>query len=213
MKVDEKLALLITSGNGPAECQIAAAHVLVKMKDEAQAMSVEMDVNETTSKHGLKCAVVIVSGANCAMFTTRWCGTIQWVAKSPVRPNHKRQNWFVAVTEIVAKSGTVQGFELSDIKFESFRAGGPGGQHQNTTDSAVRATHCLTGLSVVAREMRSQHRNKALAIERLALLLQAQAVSDHAAEKQAQNQQHNMLLRGNPVRKFKGATFREVVVK
>jgi peptide chain release factor len=213
MKIDDQLALLITSGNGPAECQIAAAHVLAKMKDEAKVMSVKIDVNATTSKHGVKSAVAIVSGTNCAMFSARWRGTVQWVAKSPVRPNHKRQNWFVAVTEVVAKSGAIQGMKLSDIKFESFRAGGPGGQHQNTTDSAVRATHCPSGVSAVAREMRSQHRNKALAIERLALLLQAQVASDHAAEKQAQNRQHNMLLRGNPVRKFKGTTFREVVMK
>jgi len=213
MKNDENLALLLTSGNGPAECQIAAALVLAEMQREADEMSVDLDVSETLSKHGLKSAVVIVSGAGRVVFKTRWCGTIQWVAKSTLRPNHKRQNWFVAVSEVTARVCATNHFELFDVKFESFRAGGPGGQHQNTTDSAVRATHGPTGISVVAREMRSQHRNKALAIERLHLLFAARDASDMAADKQAQNQQHNMLQRGNPVRKFKGATFREVGMK
>ncbi|MEP2092981.1 MAG: peptide chain release factor-like protein [Paracoccaceae bacterium] len=97
----------------------------------------------------------------------------------------------------------------SDVVFESFRAGGPGGQHQNTTDSAVRATHRPTGLTAVAREMRSQHRNKSLALERLQTLMNAQATADYEAQKNDQNQLHNTLERGNPVRCFKGTNFRE----
>ena len=95
------------------------------------------------------------------------------------------------------------------MRFESFRAGGPGGQHQNTTDSAVRATHRPTGLTAAAREMRSQHRNRALALERLQALMIAQATADQEAKKNDQNQLHNALERGNPVRCFKGTTFHE----
>lgn len=97
----------------------------------------------------------------------------------------------------------------SDVAFENFQAGGPGGQHQNTTDSAVWATHRSTGLTVVARKMRSQHRNKALAIERLQALMNAQAVADHMDLKRDQNQLHNSLERGNPVRCFKDTAFHE----
>ena len=56
---------------------------------------------------------------------------------------------------------------LSQCRVDTFRAGGPGGQHQNTTDSGVRLVHLPTGLRVTARDERSQHRNRALALERL----------------------------------------------
>ncbi len=56
---------------------------------------------------------------------------------------------------------------LAECRVDTFRAGGRGGQHQDTTDSAVRLTHRPTGLVVVARDARSQHRNRSLALERL----------------------------------------------
>lgn len=56
---------------------------------------------------------------------------------------------------------------LAECAVETFRAGGPGGQHQNKTESAVRLTHRPTGLVVTARESRSQHRNRARALDRL----------------------------------------------
>lgn len=56
---------------------------------------------------------------------------------------------------------------LAQCTVETFRAGGPGGQHQNKTESAVRLTHGPTGIVVTARESRSQHRNRARALDRL----------------------------------------------
>lgn len=62
---------------------------------------------------------------------------------------------------------------LSECRVETFAAGGPGGQHQNRTESAVRLVHLPTGIRVVAREERSQHRNRARALERLRAALRA----------------------------------------
>lgn len=56
---------------------------------------------------------------------------------------------------------------LAQCRVDTFRAGGPGGQHQNVTESAVRLTHLPTGVVVVARDERSQHRNRSLALARL----------------------------------------------
>ena len=64
---------------------------------------------------------------------------------------------------------------LAECRLETFRAGGPGGQHQNTTDSGVRLTHLPTGISVTARESRSQHRNRKAALARLRTALEERA--------------------------------------
>ena len=56
---------------------------------------------------------------------------------------------------------------LAQCRVETFRAGGPGGQHQNKTESGVRLVHEPTGIRVTARDERSQHRNRALALQRL----------------------------------------------
>ncbi len=56
---------------------------------------------------------------------------------------------------------------LAECRVDTFRSGGKGGQHQNTTESGVRLTHGPTGIVVTARDERSQHRNKQIALERL----------------------------------------------
>jgi protein subunit release factor A len=61
---------------------------------------------------------------------------------------------------------------LAECEVQTFRAGGPGGQHQNTTESAVRLVHEPTGVAVTCREERSQHRNKAICLARLRERLQ-----------------------------------------
>lgn len=68
---------------------------------------------------------------------------------------------------------------LAECRVETFAAGGPGGQHQNRTESAVRLVHEPTGIRVVARDERSQHRNKAVALTRLRRALE---VHNHRPE-------------------------------
>jgi peptide chain release factor 2 len=65
---------------------------------------------------------------------------------------------------------------LSECEVDTFRSGGPGGQHQNVTESGVRLTHRPTGLAAVARDERSQHRNRQLALRRL-----REKLEEHAA--------------------------------
>jgi len=210
---NQKISLLITSGNGPEECCLAVGHVLNRMQAEADTKGLMLDLHKVSSKQGFKSVVVVVNGSSKQQLAKNWVGTIQWVAKSELRPNHKRQNWFVGVVQLETASRSKTDLQTQDVSFESFRAGGPGGQHQNTTDSAVRAVHRPTGIAVVAREMRSQHRNKAVALERLQQIFDAQTQADQQASKAIQNQHHNQLERGNPVRCFKGEKFREVKCK
>jgi len=69
--------------------------------------------------------------------------------------------------------GTSLNIEIkdSDIVIDYYRASGPGGQHRNTTDSAVRIRHLPTGITVQSADSRSQHRNREIALERLAAAL------------------------------------------
>jgi len=64
---------------------------------------------------------------------------------------------------------------LAQCRVDTFRSGGPGGQHQNKTESGVRLTHLTTGLVVTARESRSQHSNRRVALTRLRAALEEQA--------------------------------------
>lgn len=203
----DHVTLLVTSGNGPGECSLAVAHILVRMRKEAETMGADLDISEVPAKHGVKSAVVTLHGPCADHFAQAWCGTIRWICKSPLRPGYKRQNWFAGVFRLPVMKATAA---TGDVRFDTFRAGGPGGQHQNTTDSAVRATCLQSGLSVVVRDGRSQYRNKALALERLAALKAAQAELDVAGQARDINLRHHALERGNAHRSFKGPRFNEV---
>ena len=207
--------LLLTSGRGPAECRIALAHALKRMGEEACELGVTFDVVEgpAPDDHGPTSAVVVLSGIGAEVFAHSWTGTVLWVAESPVRPHHRRKNWFIGITRLPdSDDGMARTIEDGDVRFETFRAGGAGGQHQNKTESAVRAVHRPTGVAVVVREERSQHRNKALALDRLAELIDAKARLAREAEKSDRHAQHDALERGQPVRRFTGAAYREAPV-
>jgi peptide chain release factor len=204
------IRLLITSGRGPAECRIAVAHALRRLALEAEAAGCDCAVAEDdhADPHGPASAIVVLDGEAAADLAQRWtAGSILWVSKSPLRPRHGRKNWFIGVVALPATQGMMAP-ATADIRFESFRAGGPGGQHQNTTESAVRAVHTPTGLSAVARDGRSQHRNKLLAVERLRALLDAKTRLAQDGEARLIQTAHHNVERGAPGLRFEGAEFR-----
>ncbi|MEJ2229394.1 MAG: peptide chain release factor-like protein [Alphaproteobacteria bacterium] len=129
------------------------------------------------------------------------------MAKSPVRPHHKRKNWFIGVFQLPQSEAAPLTLKAAEVRFEAFRAGGPGGQHQNKTESAVRAVHIPTGLAVVARDERSQHRNKAAALRRLGELIRLGNEITTLAAREAEHANHDRLERGRPVRSFQGEDF------
>lgn len=210
--MSRSIRMMVTSGNGPAECRIAVGHVLEQIGKEGRqaGLSVDVVVSEQPDKHGPSSAIVVLEGQNPQEFSKGWIGTVQWVAQSPVRKHHRRRNWFVGVLPLSPSLEVVSEVSPAEVRFESFRAGGPGGQHQNTTDSAVRAVHIPTGVTSISRDQRSQHRNKAVALARIGAQLALSRSQDRAMAKSIENQMHNQLERGNPVRKFKGGRFLEV---
>jgi peptide chain release factor len=204
------IRLLFTSGRGPAECRIAVLKAVATLTAEAYSLGLETDCLEGPNPdgHGPASAIVVVHGDAAARFARPWIGAIQWVAQSPLRPHHKRKNWFIGIFELPAPPAAPRALRAEDVRFEAFRAGGPGGQHQNKTESAVRATHIASGLSVVARDERSQHRNKALALERIAALLRLHGELEAITARNNTHAAHDRLERGRPVKQFKGTAFR-----
>lgn len=196
-----KIYLQITSGRGPAECCRVVALVLEKILVQARKLGLVTEVierEEGEMNRTLFSAIVSLEGSKVEEIIDEWEGTIQWIAQSPYRIYHKRKNWFVGV-----KSFTPS--ELSDIDsrhitYQTLRSSGPGGQHVNKTESAVRATHAPSGLSVTASDQRSQIQNKRLATERLLIKLSAWNEEQMMQEAQANWDNHNNLQRGNPVK-------------
>jgi peptide chain release factor len=207
-------SLLLTSGRGPAECRIALGKVLAVMAAEAVAAGLDLDVatGSAPDAHGPGSAVVLIDGAGAEAFARSWTGSVLWGARSSVRPHHKRKNWFIGVFQLPPSEAAPVTLQAADVRFEAFRAGGPGGQHQNKTESAVRAVHVPTGLAAVARSERSQHRNKAAALSRLGELIRLGNEIAVLAVREEQQTNHDRLERGRPVRCFRGEDFKAVPV-
>ena len=202
--------LQISTAQGPAECRIFARFVLAQILREAeQAGAAAQVLEETADKHGILSALVRLSGCLADDTAQRWQGTLQWVCDSPLRPRHPRKNWYIGVFRLPENRAEHDTGNPADIVFQTCRAGGKGGQHVNKTESAVRATHTPSGISVRVESERSQHANKKRALELLAVKLAAQhaeQMGKHAADAHAQLYQ---LERGNAVRVFRGKTFAE----
>lgn len=93
------------------------------------------------------------------------------------------------------------------ISFQTCRASGAGGQHVNTTDSAVRAIHTETGISVRVESERSQHANKRLASALIFQKLEVARIGEMTQQEKVRWQQHWELERGNPTKVFMGEKF------
>lgn len=87
----------------------------------------------------------------------------------------RRQTSTVLVRVIEEERRQTEGPKRADLRMDTYRASGPGGQHRNKTDSAVRLTHLPTGLVVTATESRSQHENRRVAHERMRTALEDRA--------------------------------------
>ena len=208
------IMLQLTANTGPEECCLAVRKALRCLLEEARSLGVQVEVLEQVASDisGNCRSVLLALGGEAARgLAARWCGSLLWVCPSPYRLGHKRKNWFIGAEVFDDEIGSTSTQELQDqdLRFETLRASGPGGQHVNKTDSAVRLTHLPTGLSVKVQTERSQHANKRLA---RALLAHKLAEQGSAAERSARQQrwrQHHGVQRGNANRVFRGEGFVE----
>ena len=200
-----------TAGQGPAECAWAVTCLLRCFVAEAEAASATVVLLESLPgpfPDTLNSALVAVEGERLDAWLPTWLGTILWTSVSPFRPQYKRKNWFVGVSALSVPE--TPAWSERDVRVDTMCAGGPGGQHVNKTESAVRVTHVPTGIVVLAREERSQHANRRLAFARLAEALRNRGRDAAERDKQRRRQEHTALERGNAVRVYQGARFTRV---
>lgn len=202
-----KSIIQVTSGRGPEECSRVVAKVVEMMMKDARGKALDITLLESKKgnlKGTLLSAVLLIQTAGVSnnktleAFIQEWRGTIQWVAQSPFRKFHKRKNWFVGVE--VFDVNKQQEWNLKDVKLESCRASGPGGQHVNKVETAVRGTHLPSGIQVLAMDSRSQLENKQLCLKRLEAKFMAWQMEQLLAKQQDQWQEHNELERGRAVK-------------
>ena len=203
MKTKEKkkrIMMQISSGQGPAECELA----VLKLFEALRLEFPDIELIDKSPGRQPGCNKSIRFYGNKTMCELD--GSVQWICESPFRPNHKRKNWFIDLSICSESDDTA--LDESQIRYETFRSSGKGGQHVNKTDSGVRATYEPTGDSVVVMDERSQHSNKKIAVNRLRQLIKDKNQSNQGSAK-AQNWLENYrIVRGNPVRVYVGMDFK-----
>jgi len=204
------ILLQLSAGQGPQECCQAVALASNAIEKQCQTAKIQFDIIESVKAKEAGCYKSILiqlddyaNKEQVKQLAKAWQGAMLWVCQSQFRPSHKRKNWFFSGRMFEVNEVTLD----QSIKFQACRASGAGGQHVNTTDSAVRATHITTGISVRVESERSQHANKRLARALIFQKIEAAKLSNMTKQEKDRWQQHWQVERGNPVKKFIGKTF------
>ena len=201
------LILQLSAGQGPNECQVAVKHALLRLCREAESLGVSIEILEDSpTDYGFFSAMVSLTGDREQELSSKWVGTIQWNCASPLRPKYPRKNWFIGVNNVELPT-TIPADD--SIVFSTCKSSGKGGQHVNKTESAVHAKHTASGISVKVQTERSQHANKKLARELIAIKLAELSSKAAAGQKKSAHAQHWSVERGNPVRVFNGVKFED----
>jgi peptide chain release factor 2 len=162
--------LRVQAGTGGTEA-CDWAQMLLRMYarwGERHGYQLEMVDELRNDEAGVRSATVRFIGDYAYGHLQSETGVHRLVRISPFDANARRQTSFAAVDVMPEIEGTIEiDLKPEDLKRDTFRSGGPGGQHQNKTESGVRYTHLPTGVAAESRSERSQHKNDAMALSLL----------------------------------------------
>ena len=205
-KDDNRNAIVaINAGAGGTEAQdwVEMLFRLYLKWAESRKMQTKIIDHLAGDEAGIKNVTFTVSGHYAYGYLKSEHGIHRMVRISPFDASSRRHTSFASVSILpeVEDDITID-INEKDLKIETFRASGPGGQHVNKTSSAVRITHLPTSISIQCQNEKSQHRNKELALKILKARLYALEKEKKNKEKELRHQSQKEIAWGNQIRSY-----------
>ncbi len=205
--------LEIHSGAGGTESQDWASMLLrmyIRWSEKRKFKSEIISMHDG-DEAGIKSAVVLITGAFAYGWLKKELGVHRLVRISPFDSNSRRHTSFASVDvyPVIDDKIDIKVSE-SDVRIDTYRASGAGGQHVNTTDSAVRITHISTGIVVQCQNERSQHRNKETAWNMLRAKLYEKELEEREKAANLANSEKTEIGWGHQIRSYVLHPYRQV---
>lgn len=205
--------LTINAGAGGTEACDWAEMILRMYRRWADSKGYANEVVDFTEgdEAGFKSVTCTISGENAYGYLKAEIGVHRLVRISPFDANKRRHTSFCSVFVIPDVEDDIEiEVRSEDLRIDTFRAGGAGGQHVNKTDSAVRITHIPTNIVVACQNERSQHQNKAVALRLLKAKLYEKEMEKKQAEMEKLEKAKKRIEWGSQIRSYVMQPYRMV---